>query len=136
MWLLAVLRFHAQEPKEIKRFCASCAARPPARAVTHIALVRLRSQSRRSGSCSPSNRPDREDPPSVSSSQEMGLGKIRENRSLHAPTRANIPTSSYGSRRFSSKWNTRNWLREAGISRSDAPQYRPRRKLTGKWLSL
>ena len=28
------------------------------------------------------------------------LRKIGRNRSLHAPTRANIPTSPYGSRRF------------------------------------
>src|SRR6202048_3305139 len=29
-----------------------------------------------------------------------GFGKTGGNHSLHAPTRANIPTSSYGSRRF------------------------------------
>ena len=64
------------------------------------------------------------------------VGKIRGNHSLHAPTRANIPTSPYDSRRFRAKWNTRNWRTEAGISRSDTPQHRARRKLTGKRLSL
>ena len=57
------------------------------------------------------------------------------NRSLHAPTRANIPTSPYGSRRFRAKWKTRNWRREASISRSDTQQHRPRRELLGKRLS-
>lgn len=33
------------------------------------------------------------------------------------------------------KWNTRNWRMEAGISRSDTPQHRPRGKLLGKKLS-
>ena len=58
------------------------------------------------------------------------------NHSLHAPTRANIPTSPYGSRRFRAKWKTRNWRREAGINcRSDTPHLRFGRKLTGKRLS-
>jgi hypothetical protein len=53
------------------------------------------------------------------------LRKIGRNRSLHAPTRANIPTSHYGSRRFRSKWNTRNWQRETGINcRSETPHHR------------
>jgi hypothetical protein len=54
------------------------------------------------------------------------------NHSLHAPTRANIPTSPYGSRRSRAKWNKRNWRTEAGISRSGTLQHRPRRKVTGK----
>src|ERR1039458_5165039 len=63
-------------------------------------------------------------------------GKIGGNHSLHAPTRANIPTSPYGSRRFSAKWNTRNWRRGTGINcRSDTPHLRPGKKLTGKGLS-
>src|SRR6266852_4695502 len=33
------------------------------------------------------------------------------------------------------KWNTRNWRTEAGISRSNIPQHRPRGKLLGKKLS-
>ena len=66
---------------------------------------------------------------------DSGLLSVRGNRSLHAPTRANIPTSSYGSRRLRAKWNTRNWRKEASISRSDTPQHRPRRKLLGKRLS-
>ena len=37
-----------------------------------------------------------------------GVGKTGGNHSLHAPTRANIPTSPYGSRRFKREWNTRN----------------------------
>src|SRR5208283_5592550 len=36
----------------------------------------------------------------------------------------------------SEQWKTRNWRTEAGISRSDTPQHRPRRKLLGKRLSL
>ena len=40
---------------------------------------------------------------SLSSSARMRLGKIGRNRSLHAPTRANIPASPYGSRRFGTK---------------------------------
>jgi hypothetical protein len=61
--------------------------------------------------------------------------KIARNRSLHAPTRANIPTSPYSSRRFRAKWNTRNWRREAGISRSATPHHRHGRTLPGKSLS-
>jgi hypothetical protein len=57
------------------------------------------------------------------------------NHSLHTPTRANIPTSPYGSRRFRAKWNTRNWLAEAGISRSDTLQNRPGRGLLRRKLS-
>src|SRR5271157_5973989 len=35
----------------------------------------------------------------------------------------------------SEQWKTRNWRTEAGISRSDTPQHRLRRKLPGKRLS-
>ena len=63
------------------------------------------------------------------------VGKIGGNHSLHLRTRANIPASPYGSRRFRAKWNTRNWRRKAGISQSDTPRLRLGRKLTGKRLS-
>src|SRR5277367_3412241 len=125
MRLLVVLRFHGREPKEMQRSYASCAARPPARAVTHIALVRLRSQSTRSRSHSPSNRHVR----------MYSSGKIARDHSLHAPTRANIPTSPYGSRRFKAKWKPRNWLRETSVSLSDTPQHLLRRVLLGKRLN-
>jgi hypothetical protein len=58
------------------------------------------------------------------------------NHSLHARTRANIPTSPYGSRRFKREWNTRNRRTEAGMNyRSDILHLRPGRKLSGKRLS-
>ena len=71
----------------------------------------------------------------IATSRANDSGKIAGNHSLHAPTRANIPTSPYGSRRFRAKWNPRNWQREASISLSDTPQHRPRRELPGKRLS-
>jgi hypothetical protein len=86
---------------------------------------------------SPSNRPNRASLLANSgfSFCVNDIGEIGGNRSLHAPTRANIPTSPYGSRRLRSKWNTRNWQTEAGISRSGTPRHRPRRKLLGRKLS-
>ena len=65
-----------------------------------------------------------------------GVGKTGGNHSLHAPTRANIPTSPYGSRRFKREWNTRNRRTEAGMNyRSDILHLRPGRKLSGERLS-
>ncbi len=60
------------------------------------------------------------------------IEKIGGNHSLHAATRANIPTSPYGSRRLRAKWNTRNRRTKAVISQSNTPQLRSGRKLTGK----
>ena len=65
-----------------------------------------------------------------------GVGKTGGNHSLHAPTRANIPTSPYGSRRFKREWNTRNRRTEVRTNyRSDILHLRPGRKLSGKRLS-
>jgi hypothetical protein len=72
----------------------------------------------------------------IATSERMTFGKLRVNRSLHAPTRANIPTSPYGSRRSRAKWHTRNWQTEVGPSPSDTLQYLRRRALLGKRLNL